>query len=185
MALPTGPCAVDEVCCDDLFVVAERILLIAHTAVLECIADSPCPVAEVVGYVSVGSRIEDPQPDRLVVSLTNIYPSPGSADNHGSMKMPLMRAAFQVQLLESGWPNVHGDSEQMIPPQPDDYMNAALHAFGHGEAMYRALRVAFSTGQIDPRAKRGCYQRLDPLQAIEPSGGTVGWQTAVTVDARF
>ena len=165
-----------------LYTIAANILEVAHTAVVECTLGIPCPLPEIIGYISVGVRIEDPIADRLVVSLTSLGPSPGSSDNSGRMYIPQWRGRFQVQLLESGWPTPTGDLEEIIVPSPEDLATAALHSYGHGEKMYRSLFAAMQMNELNPYNAAGPFKRIDPLVPLEPSGGTVGWQTTVELD---
>ena len=182
MALPPYDCSPDEVCCDMLYTIAANILEISHTAVTECTVGIPCDLPQIVGYVSVGLRIADPVSDRLVVSLADLGPSPQSADNAGRMNIPMWRAKYQIQLLESGWPTPQGDLEEIIPPDPNDYAAAAMHSYAHGEKMYRALVVALHQNELNPYQNDATFKRIDSLVPVEPSGGSVGWETTVTVD---
>jgi hypothetical protein len=165
-----------------LYTIAANILEVAHCAVVECTVGLPCPLPEIVGYVSVGVRIEDPVPDRLVVSLANLGASPQSSDNAGRMNIPMWRATYQVQLLESGWPTPQGDMEEIVVPTAEEYASAAMHAYAHGEKMYRALVVALHQNELNPYQNDGTFKRIADLAPMEPSGGTVGWETTVTVD---
>lgn len=181
MALPHADCSPGQVCCTTLFDVACNILEIAHCAVVGC-SVVECNLPEIVGYVSMGERIEDPASDFLVVSLSSVFPSPGSGDGSGNMQNPIYRARFQVKLSETGWPMPTGDDEEIIPPEPHDYQTASLHSYAHGEAMYRALANALARKELDPRCT-GCFQAIEPLRPMEPSGGTVGWTTGIVLGA--
>lgn len=181
MALPHEHCAPGDVCCTSLYDVAENLLEIAHTAVVGC-SFVECALPELVGYVSMGQRIEDPQADYLVVSLQSINPTQG--DRAGNMQLPLYRATFQVKLLETGWPMPHGDDEMIVIPTPELVTNVARHAYAHGEAMYRALANALARKELNPTCN-DCYQSISPLTPIEPSGGTTGWVMTVTLGTNF
>lgn len=181
MALPHEDCAPGEVCCTSLFDVADHILQIAFCAVAGC-SVVECDLEEIVGYVSMGERIEDPASDFLVVSLSSVSPSPGSADQVGNMQNPTYRARFQVKLSETGWPMPTGDEDEIIPPLPSLMQNASRHAYAHGEAMYRALANALARKTLNVSCA-DCYQQIEPLRPVEPSGGTVGWVTYVTLGA--
>jgi len=183
MALPHEHCAPGEVCCTSLFDVAANILEIAHTAVVGC-SDCDCDLPPIVGYVSMGYRVEDPQADYVAVSLLSVFPSPRSADQSGNMQLPVYRASFQVKLLETGWPMPYGDGEEILVPDPDFVQNAARHSYAHGEAMYRALANALARKELN-LACRDCFQRIEPLQPVEPSGGTVGWMTNIVLGTSF
>jgi len=183
MALPSPDCDVPlDVCCDMAFTIASNILEIAHTAVVGCIPITPCPLPEIVGYISFGLRVEDPVPDYLVVSLASLTPTPLSADRNQKMHLPIYRAEFQVRLLESGWPQPTGDDQEIIPPEPDEFAAAAKHAYAHGEAMYRALHVALTNNELNPYCQSGCFKAISALTPVEPTGGTVGWDVNITTD---
>lgn len=182
MALPSSDCAPENVCCDMLYTIAANILEVAHCAVIECTVGLPCPLPEIVGYVSVGIQVQDPIPDYLVVSLASLGASPQSSDVAGRMYIPQWRATYQVRLLESGWPTPTGDGEEIIVPVPADVAAAAMHSYAHGEKMYRALFTAMERNELNPYANDGTFKRIEPLVPVEPTGGTVGWQTAITVD---
>jgi hypothetical protein len=183
MALPLPECETPlDVCCDKAFLIADRILDIAHTAVTACIPEGDCGGPPIVGYVTVGTRIQDPRSDYLVVSLAGIAPSRRSADTTGRMQLPIYRASFLVQLLESGWPTPWGDEEQIFTPNPDEFMQAAKHSYSHAEAMYRALHVALTNNDLIPGCRDGsCYAAIGDLIPLEPSGGSVGWETGIVV----
>lgn len=181
MALPHENCAPGEVCCTSLFDVADNILQIAHCAVVGCsVVD--CDLDDIVGYVSMGERIEDPASDFLVVSLASVFPSPGSADAVGNMQNPVYRARFQVKLSETGWPMPTGDEDEIIPPEAALIHNVSRHAYAHGEAMYRALANALARKTLNVGCN-DCFQSIESLRPSEPSGGTTGWVTYVTLGA--
>jgi len=184
MAFPNEQCAPGDVCCTSLYDVAENILSIAYDAVSGCsVVD--CNLPELVGYVSMGQRIEDPIADYLVVSLLSVFPAPPPASERGgNMQLPIYRANFQVKLLETGWPMPQGDDEEIIVPDPTLVTNVARHAYAHGEAMYRALANALARKTLNLGCA-DCYQRIEPLQPIEPSGGTTGWTTNLILGTTF
>jgi hypothetical protein len=183
MALPHEHCGPGEVCCASLYEVADLILEICHTAVVGC-SSCDCELPGLVGYVSMGRQIEDPAADYLAVTLTSVFAAPSSADDTGNMQLPIFRANFQVKLLETGWPMPYGDGEEINIPEPELVQNAARHAYAHGEAMYRAAANALMRRELNPGC-RDCYQRIEPLTPVEPSGGTTGWQFNLIVGTNF
>lgn len=181
MALPHEQCAPGDVCCESLFASAEKILEVAYNAVCNCsVVD--CDLPDLAGYVSMGRNIEDPVADFVAVSLRSVAPSPRSADQFGNMQLPIYRAVFQVKLLETGWPMPQGDGDEIITPPPMLVQNVAKHSYAHGEAMYRALNGAMTANTLNASCNSGnCFSRIDPLEPIEPSGGTAGWITGITL----
>lgn len=179
MALPTERCAPGDVCCEDLFSTAERILEVAYNAVVNCsVVD--CDLPEMAGYVSMGKQIADPVADFVAVSVLDVRPSPRSADQQGNMQLPTYRARFQVKLLETGWPMPQGDGNEILVPPPQLVQNVARHSYSHGEAMYRALGGALTARTLNASCNT-CFQRIEPLTPVEPSGGTVGWTTEIVL----
>lgn len=169
-------------CCTSLFDVAENILEIAHTAVVGCTVVD-CDLPGLAGYVSMGTQIYDPLADYLVVSIGQVFPAPVNTTG-GIMHLPLYRVNYQVKLLETGWPMPTGSGEEIIPPPPDLVHHVTRHAYAHGEAMYRALANALVRKELNPGC-RDCFQAISPLTPVEPSGGTVGWVTTLTLGTNF
>ena len=182
MALPNEQCAAEDVCCTSLYDMAASILDVAYTAVANC-STFNCPTPELVGYVSMGSQIADPHADFLVVSLQSVSAAPESGGGRGNHILPIYRASFQIKLLETGWPTPWGDDEQINIPDPVLVNDVTRHSMAHGEAMYRALANAMATNVLPGDAQS--YRRLEPLQPIEPSGGTVGWVTNLQIATEF
>lgn len=181
MALPNEECYPDDdsVCCDMLYEIGSRILDVVMCALADCIPITPCGANELKGYLTVGREVQDPTSDYVAVSLTQANPTPRSMDENGNRKINLLRAQYQVRLLETGWPQPQGDFEDIFYPTPEQYMIAARHSYAHGEVMYRALLVA---DRLNPYCKRDCYTQIGPLTPVEPRGGSVGWETYVITD---
>jgi hypothetical protein len=183
MALPTTDCYDgQDPCCDHMFVIADNILEIAHTAVVGCMIGLDC-LNPLEGYISVGQRINDPASDYLVVSLIQIYPTQGSDLGNGKMFIPLFRAEFQVRLLETGWPLAWNDDQEIIVPTAAEYSNAARFSFAHAQVMYKALANALVANELNPFCDAGCFKSISNLVPVEPTGGSVGWECIITVDA--
>jgi len=179
MALPNERCAPGDVCCEDLFGSAERILQVAYDAVCNCsVVD--CDLPEMAGYVSMGRNVEDPVSDYVAVTVIDVRPSPRSADQQGNMQLPMYRARFQVKLLETGWPTPQGDGDEIIVPPPSLVQNVSRHSYSHGEAMYRALGGALTARTLNASCGT-CFQRIEALVPVEASGGSVGWQTEIVL----
>lgn len=162
------------------FSIADNLLEIAHTAVVGCIPETSCDLPVLVGYVAVGTRVRDPLSDYVVVSLSSLAPTRRSSDASGRMRLPIYRATFQIRLLESGWPVPWGDDE-IIVPSADEYMQAAKHSYSHAEAMYRALHIALTTNELTGGCT-DCFASIGALEPVEPSGGSVGWETTVVTE---
>lgn len=185
MPLPFGPCDIPlDVCCTSLFDVAEHVLDIVLPAVNDCLTPSECSDTPMIaGYVSMGTQIQDPVADYVVVSLQTISTSPGSRDAVGRMQLPMYRATYQVRLLETGWPTAESSGEEIWVPSPEQVHDISRHAYAHGERMFRALADALVRKTLGPGACT--FTAIGQLFPIEPSGGTVGWQTTVEIGIPF
>jgi len=181
MALPGNQCMDPrDPCCDHFYVIADHILEIAHTAVVQCMVGLDC-LSPLEGYVSIGTRINDPVSDYLVVSLVGIRGPSGGGEN--KMVVPYYRAHYQVRLLESGWPLPQSDGAGIGPPAGDEYTYASRFSMAHAQVMFRAVNNALMANTINPYCRAGCYQHITDLVPVEPSGGSVGWEFNVIVDA--
>lgn len=187
MPLPFSDCDIPyDVCCDALFSTAEEILDIVLPAVNNCVAPSPCrPHAPIAGYVSMGVLVQDPVADYVVVSLSRLETSQGSQDDAGRLQVPVWRALYQVRLLESNWPTAEELNEQIYVPSPDLTHAIARHSYAHGEAMFRALANAVTARSANMSGKPCTFHMIEPLVPVEPTGGTVGWETNVWVNINW
>jgi hypothetical protein len=144
--LPPYDCNAEaDPCCDDFYIVAKNILDIGYNALVECMAQYPCP-GEFAGYVSIGQRINDPVSDYMVVSLISIDPAVRSSTD--KMFLPYWRATYQVRLLETGWPLPTDDDEQIYMPSAAEYAHAAKFSLAHAQVMYKA--IANNLGRLNP-----------------------------------
>ena len=169
----------ETVCCDKAFNTASNLLEVAHTAVVACYPTDGCP-RELVGYVTMGARVQDPASDYVAVSLLSIAPqTTGQPASRQTIGLPF-RATYQISLLETGWPMPESFGEGITVPVADDYTNAAMLSYAHGEAMYRALRVAMGQGELNDCGD--CFQQLTSLVPTPPSGGSTGWTTTYVCD---
>jgi hypothetical protein len=185
MTLPSGACDVPEPnCCSDWFTMANTILEVAHGAVVACQQDTACEQASIIGYVHVGSRTEDPTSDYVTVKLARVAP-PFVADRDRKMvsTFPSFRATYVVSLLETGYPMVQDDGDEIFVPDPGLVHVVSAHSYAHGEAMYRALANAVANGTI---GGDGCGNvRLGDLVPSGPSGGSAGWEATLEIEMRF
>jgi hypothetical protein len=187
MALPYIDCEIPyDVCCDNIFTAAEVILDAVLPAVNSCVTPSKCgdPIP-IVGYVSMGTRIEDPVADYVVVSLANLTKSPGSEDQTGKLHVPVWRAEFQVRLLESGWAMAEEINEEIYVPDPVVTHALARHSYAHGEAMFRAVANLVTSRSASISGSNCQFHTVSALIPLEPSGGATGWQMTVTMNLRF
>lgn len=181
MPLPPYGCTpADPLCCTGLWDHAELLRVTAFDAVEACVPPDGCVYPDLASWVSHGFNTEDPVADFLVVSLVGFGPAPQSRDPYGALQVPaLWRARFRVRLLETGWPMVGDNGEDIWVPDPEQIMQSSVHLYSHGEAMYRALADKVARKQIDDC---GCkFHGIEDLTPLDPSGGAAGWETHVTV----
>ena len=191
MPLPLDTCAdniSEDVCCRDVFDVADRLRCIATDAV-ECCIDPSCADREWRSYVSVGPRIAEPLGDALVVHMPNISPSTGSRGSASLLPAAVHIANFEVFLTENGWPMITANEYGEVIQVPDSALinKIALHAYSHGERMYRALcdavqrRTAFPPS-TNPHIGTVLIGGMNPVQ---PAAFTVGWTVPIQIQMTF
>lgn len=189
MALPIASSPADitgDICCDTLALIADRIRTVAARALEECL-DPDCASREFRSFATVGPLIQDPLGESLIVHMTNVGPTPQSADRSANLlPVGLYRADFQVQLLETGWPVIEVDELGNAIQVPDsDIVNAlTLHSMSHAEKMYRALADGIQRRTLFASASNphiGKIQ-LSNLTPVQPTSFLVGWNCAVRVE---
>lgn len=172
-----------DVCCIDLFAIANHILSNVYDSLLPCFANVECEPLS--AYVTLGNG-DDGVTDALSIAIVNVAPSQGSQPGGALLQLPLTRAQFNLRLLESGWPTASVEGGVITAPNPVIQNEAARQAYAHGEQMYRKLIHMNATRQMIPAEVRGCGNvGVSPLTPINPRGGTVGWLVAITVDVPF
>lgn len=179
MPLPTYRCTLeDSVCCTSVFDVAAHILAGATDALLACM-DEDCR-SRLAQYVTLGNG-DDAVMDGISVIVRGITPSARTGQRQ-SMGVGLYTVAYEVRLLESGWPMAQVSGTQIIPPQPEEQMAIARYVYAHGEALYRKLINMTATGTMAAGGSKCMNVSLSALQSIPPAGGTVGWSVTVNAD---
>lgn len=183
------PCTPPEVCCDSLFLLADRIRTVAFEAVLCCVEES-CQ-QEYRSYVTMGPRIQDLKGDSVVVTMTTSNNTSMTTTTLGRQS-PLVatRSTFLVELRENGWPQPKARGNNIEPPAPEAVNFAAAHSMGHAEAMWRALSDAAAqrngtTRMFPLPTNRHVIQGgvgVGPLTPVGPQAYQVAWTVVVTVD---
>lgn len=188
MPVPTASCAdliSGDVCCDTTWLVGDRIRSVAFEAVC-CCAETGCNGRAWRSFTTIGSQIQDPLGESLIVSMPSL--SPTSTTDRG--KLPILtphRAIYLVQIRETGWPTIHttGGGEIVVPDS--NVVNAvSKHVQSHGEKMYRALVGGQQAYTLFPPRTNSHITgvTISPLTPLGPDL-LVGWSMQVAVDMKL
>lgn len=179
--LPNDDCVISEqVCCTSLYDIAQHILSGLYEGLLDCFQQTPCNPGGLLAYVTMGEG-DDLVLDAVTVALTSIEPSYNTVARNDTSPFGLYRATFTVRLLESGWPMAFEENGEIFVPDPVIQNAVARHAFGHGERMYRRLTYMASHGECVPTGVACSKVEVTSLRPLNPSGGTVGWETTLVL----
>lgn len=188
MPLPPTNCAIPtDTCCRSIYDMAEFLLNAVHPAVAECIGEGPACPPSFVKYVTFGVG-DDGIADGLSIACGGVGPSPVTGSGNSGVQMPLglFRCDFIFRLRESGWPMAYVVNDGLSLPDPLIQHQLALHAYAHGERMYRKLLSmlrSLETGSLQFPGNPGPVKGLlSPLLPLTPSGGSIGWTTILTLD---
>jgi hypothetical protein len=92
-------------------------------------------------------------------------------------------------LTENGWPMIEANEFGEVINVPDsDLVNAiAMHAYSHGERMYRALVDSIQHNTLFPRSGYSNVAKVEiaGMRPIPPAAFTVGWQIPLAVQVTF
>lgn len=180
--LPTNCDVSDDVCCVDVWGIAEHLRSNVLTAVNACI-DDECEL--LLSYVTMGQG-DDGVVNSLAVAFMGTSFSPGSQQSGAKLSiMPLVRARFDVRIRENGWPIVNTEGGVVNAPDPERQHALARHAFAHGEAMYRKLLAMHAAQTLIPTAHKRQKASLSDLFPLPPLGGTIGFYATVTADVAW
>jgi len=179
--LPNEDCVItEEVCCTSLYDVASHILASLYEGMLDCFQPTICNPGGVLAYVTMG-RGDDAVYDALTVSVERIVPSVNTSGRYDTSPFAMYTVDFSIRLLESGWPMAYEENGELFVPDPVLQNSLARHAYGHGERLYRKLTYMASHGECVPAGMACSKATVSPLLPLNPSGGTVGWVTTLTL----
>lgn len=188
MPVPTASCAdliSGDVCCDTTWLVGDRLRSVAFEAVC-CCAESGCASRPWRSFTTIGTQIQDPLGESLIVTMTSLAPT--STTDRG--KLPIItphRAIYLIQMRESGWPTIKTNANNEILVPDSSLVNAvSKHVQAHGEKMYRAL-VGGQQAQtlFAPRTNSHITGvTISPLTPIGPDM-LAGWSMQVAVDMKL
>lgn len=179
--LPAADCLTsDEVCCTTLYDIANNILAGLYEAMLECYQPTFCNAGGIIAYVTMGAG-DDLVLDALSVSIGSVRISDGTANRNGMSPFKSLLVEFEVRLIESGWPMVYEEGGEIFIPDPVEQNAIARHSYAHGERMYRKLLHMATSNGLVPQGSACTSAVVNPLIPMKPAGGTVGWQTSVTM----
>lgn len=174
-----------EVCCDTLFVLADRLRIVAADAVNACLPVDVC--GEIDSFVAVGFEAEDPIGDSISVTVVNVQDAVDSTTNEQAGPLALVRADLVLRLLESGYPMLLStDGENILAPDRAEVHLASKHSMAHAEAMLRAIRNGLRRPAIPmfrPFVPPGTIFGVvpQPMRPIPPQMGLVGWTLTLGV----
>jgi len=179
--LPNGDCVVsEEVCCTNLYDIAQHILSGLYEGMLECFQPTQCDPGGLLAYVTMGDG-DDLVLDALTVALTSVDPSFNTVARNETSPFGLYRATFTIRLLESGWPMAYEENGEIFVPDPVAQNAMARHAYAHGERMYRRLTYMASHGECVPAGMSCSKVEVSALRAMNPQGGSIGWETTLVL----
>ena len=179
--LPNGDCVIsEEVCCTTLYDVAQHILASLYEAMLDCFQPTACNPGGLLAYVTMGEG-DDLVLDALTVSIGEIRPSARTVQGTQMSPFGNYQATINVRLLEAGWPTAYEEDGEIYVPDPVIQNAIARHSYAHGERMYRKLSYMASHGECVPPGTACVSAVVNSLQPMNPSGGSVGWFTSVTL----
>jgi hypothetical protein len=155
----------DYVCCTTLYDVAQRTHDVLFAALLGCLPAQECQ--KMSGYIMTGPP-QDPVGDYLALNA-------GVNQTLQATKLPLPRASFAVQLMETGWPMIDGD----LLPSAAELAFASQHSYGHAEVVVRALYRAMAKGTLPGGSCT--FQQMGTMVPLARSGGMAGWRIDFTI----
>jgi hypothetical protein len=188
MPLPLAPCAddiTDDVCCRSVFDIADRIRFVATTAVEACF-DPSCADQEWRSYVSVGPNVPEPLGDALIVHMPEMTPTFGSRTPGGNLLgVAVHQTRFEIMLTENGWPQIIANEFGEVIEIPDSAVinKIAMHAYSHGEKMYRAIVNGVQKNTLFPVSEFSNIGRVEVggMRPRQPAAFTVGWTIPMSV----
>lgn len=160
--------------CTVLYEVTQSVVQVAYDAVMKVIDPSLCD--SFTGLVTHGEP-HHPAGDYVAGWIVGIGARDRNQNNAAGLMFPVMTAEIGVKMVESGYPTISGDG----PPPFEMLAAAALHSYGHVEAVARAIFA--NVGRGGPhRILRDCgWQGMSTWRPIQPSGGLVGWTFTVSL----
>ena len=171
------------VCCDTLFILADRLRITAADAVNDCLPVDVC--GEIESFVALGFEVEDPIGDSLSVTIANIQDVGDATSNEQAGPSNIVRADLVLQLLETGYPMLVSDGTNILAPDRWEVHRASQASIGHMEAMLAVRnglrRPSFPMWKpwVPPGTIFGVVPQ--PMRPIRPSGGMAGWTMTLGV----
>lgn len=174
----TGP----EVCCDSIFLKADRIRTVAWNAVRECSDDGCCATVTGNTYTTLDPEIPDPFGDAVIVAWLGITPVAETGSH--TAQISAHRCDFRVAIRASGWPMLDVSSGRPTVPSATQYNNATKHAIGHAEKAYRALMNATQRNTLWASTPGVIFKgtRVSQARPYGPRSHIAGATFNVTVD---
>lgn len=195
MPIPHSDCAddiADDVCCDTIWLMCERIRTVAQSGVATCL-DDECDSRTFRSWTRWGTQIEDPHGESLIVSPTRVS-SAALATSARGRQLPIIvtRVEIQIELRETGWATPRGANDAGAIETVDWEVEAAQtkHAVGHAQKMWHTLVGAVAerngTSLLFPSlnnphiVQRGI--QVGDLTPLPPGAYIAGSRMSVSVD---
>jgi hypothetical protein len=183
--LPDTGCAGDvtgEVTCSTTWLIGERIRTVAFNGACGCDCDRPFR-----SYTTIGTTIQDPLGDSLIITLVSLDQSSRSARGN-TLMIGTHVAAYRLELRDNGWPVITKDEQDKMiyVPSAEEINAKSQHAQSHGEKMYRALVNAAQTRTLFPITSGNHHIVQDgiaiqPMIPLNPQATQVGWGLNINV----
>lgn len=180
--LPSEPtCDItDEVCCDSFFELADALLEVVHTAMLDCY-DGEC---EIASFVSVGEPVFTAGGDYVSVWVSSVDWTGLPDGRGGTAHRSRPRVTFGVKVMESGWPTLETAGGPIQVPEPDRMHLLAKHSMAHIELVVRRVNTSVRDHSWE-LTYGSTYQGLGPVRPTQRTSGLVGWTFTVTMEVEW
>ena len=163
-------------CCTGWYDLLTGLVDVAYRAVVDCTGGGCC--GDLVQFVAVAEPTH-PTLDYVAGWISDVSITASTAVAGGDAKMlrytrPV--ATLNVKLSEYGWPMIDVPlGDQMIPPSPEAMNAAALHSYGHAQAMFLAAAEWLMSDRCNQ------LKALGSLRPLSPSAGIAAWMFAAQV----
>lgn len=184
IASPDCPCDTGaDVCCDTIYLKADRIRTVAWNAVLSCTDEGCCENVTGRTFTTLDADMPDPFGDSVMVAWLGTSPAAVTPGGHTPSVTP-HRAQFRVQVSASGWPVLKNESQRIIMPSADAFNEATRHVMGHAEKAYRAVVNAAQRNTLFVGAPDVIFKgtRVADLRPLPPAAVIARAAFLVTVD---
>ena len=165
-------------CCTGWYDLLTGLVDVAHQAVLDCTDGGCC--GEITKFVSVGEP-SHPTLDYVAGWISDVsvaQPFTAAGSDTKMLRYARPTVTLNVKLSEYGWPMIDVPlGDQIIPPSPEAMNAAAVHSYGHAQAMFLASANWLMRDACND------LKALSALRPLTPSAGIAAWMFAAQVMA--